>query len=97
MKNNFQIIGIDDKFESGNGIGYVVGLINVSSKEFTQIGLEIDGDEYREDCWRAEFGIGDTDIGDLLSYVSEDGTVHELRSLDSDFKEEIIRVLNLDN
>lgn len=96
MKDNFQIICVDDEFKSGNGIGYEIGLINIGyPNKFSKFGIEIDGENYREDCWRADIGIGDTDMSDMLSYVSFDGTVNEFERIDDEFRNEIIKTLNL--
>lgn len=96
MKDNFQIICVDDKFKSGDGIGYEIGLINIGyPNKFSKFGIEIDGENYREDCWRADIGIGDTDMFDMLSYVSFDGTVNEFERIDDEFRNEIIKTLNL--
>lgn len=96
MKDNFQIICVDDKFKSGDGIGYEISLINIGyPNKFSKFGIEIDGENYREDCWRADIGIGDTDMFDMLSYVSFDGTVNEFERIDDEFRNEIIKTLNL--
>lgn len=98
MKDNFQIICVDDKFKSGDGIGYEIGLINIGyPNKFSKFGIEIDGENYREDCWRADIGIGDTDMFDMLSYIGSDGIIHEYGSIDIEFKEEILDVLNIKN
>lgn len=98
MKEYFQIMYIDDKYKSGNGIGYAVGLINLDRKgtgKYFNFGITIDGDDYREDCWRADIGIGDSDVEDMISYVDCNGDIHEYERIDSDFKEEIVRILNI--
>ncbi len=100
MKGNFQIMSIDDEFKSGNGIGYAIGLINLKNDQTNKyfgFGVKIDGEDYREDCWRADIGIGDTDIFDILSYIGSDGIIHEYGSIDIEFKEEILDILNIKN
>lgn len=98
MKEDFQIMYVDDKFKCGDGVAYVIGLINncAKNKKYRKFGESMDGmEDYREDCWRAEIGINTGDMEDMLSYVGNDGRIHEFCKIDSEFKNCIIKTLNL--
>lgn len=99
MKEDFQIISVDDEYMSGEGVGYTIGLIDVSWKtgrlDCFNFGNKIDGDDYREDCWRADVGFGNSDIVDMISYVSNDGVIHEYSIVDDEFRKKVLNELKI--
>ena len=92
LKEVFKPICIDDKPEDNV---YEIGLI-ATHKDLTSFGRKLDGNDYRDDCWRCILSKGESEWYDIISYVANDGSIFEYCKADKEFKNYVFKKLNVE-
>lgn len=87
----FKPICVEEAFEENV---YSIALIG-KHEDLELFGREVDGDNYKEDCWKCVLTKGNNDWYEAISYITNEGEDIEYCKVDNDFRNFVFKELNI--
>lgn len=91
LKNYFEPICIEDEIDVGV---YEISL-TARHEDISLFGKEVDGENYRDDCWKCVLTKRNNSWYEAISYITNRGDLIDYCKVDDDFRNYIFEKLNI--
>lgn len=93
MINKFKLDSINDIYEVDEGGKLYILNLKALTQDVHNFGINLDGDDYKDNCWILEIHNNDTNSIEELFYIKFDGTREKYCDITPEFRRYILEQL----